>query len=101
MRGLPRSLPVHLFSPHSLPDNAGHDAPAVAFQNGLSVDTPEQIQQRCDETRPACLMTGTEPRTVVAVEILVEQDQVTPMRVVLELGRSAVDGATSIRITQK
>src|SRR5258705_3950066 len=48
-------------------------------------DGPEELDQRGDESRPPGLMAGTEPRAVVAVEVLVEEQMVAPVRVGLEL----------------
>src|SRR5882672_9372235 len=41
-------------------------------------------------------MTGAETRAVVAVKILVEQQQIAPVRIVLELPRPAVDGPVAV-----
>ena len=49
------------------------------------VHPAEQVHQPRDDPRPAGLVTGAEAGAVVAVEVLVEQDVVTPVRVVLEL----------------
>src|ERR1700722_11464110 len=43
------------------------------------------------ETDPTGLMTGTKAGPVVTVEVLVKQDQSTPVRIVLESLRAAVD----------
>ena len=50
-----------------------------------------QVQQAGDHPRPSRLMVGPEPGAVVAVEVLVEQEMVAPVRVLLELPRPAVD----------
>src|SRR6185437_15875121 len=44
---------------------------------------------------------GPKARTVVAVEILIKQDQVAPMWIVLELGSPAVDRPLPFGIAQK
>ena len=46
-------------------------------------------------------MAGAQPGAIVAVEIFVEQDQVTPQGVVLELLRGAVHGPAAVGITQE
>ena len=53
------------------------------------------------QTGPARLVAGAEPRAVVTVEIFVKQDQIAPVRIVLELGRPAVDRPLSIGVAQK
>jgi hypothetical protein len=44
-----------------------------------------------DDPGPAGLMAGTQAGPVVAVEVLVEQDEVAPVRVFLELLRAAIE----------
>ena len=46
-------------------------------------------------------MAGAEARTVVAVEVLVEEDQVAPMRILLELGRPSIDRPLPIGVAQE
>ncbi len=59
------------------------------------VDPSEQIEQARDETGPPRLVAGPEPRSVVAVEVLIEEDQIAPVRIVLKLGGPAVHRAPS------
>ncbi len=92
---------ARLFPAHLLPDDPGQHAPAFGLQQGLGVDTPKQVQEGSDQSGPSRLVAGPEPRAVVTVEILVEQDQVAPVRIVLELGRPAVDRPLPIGIAQK
>src|SRR6185369_9446340 len=89
------------FSAHLLRYNFGHHAPTFGLQHGLSFDTPKQVQQRRDYAGPPRLVTGSEPRSIVPVEILEKQDQVPPMRILLEPGRTSVDRPSSIGITQE
>ena len=87
----PFFLPVRFFSADLLPDEPGFNVPAFGLQQGFSVDTPKQVEQGRDQTGPSRLMAGAEPRAVVTVEVLVKQDQIAPMRIVLELGGAAVN----------
>ena len=48
-----------------------------------------------DDAGPTGLMARAQTRTVVAMEVLVEENQITPMRVFLELLRRAVNGASA------
>ena len=41
------------------------------------------LQEFCDQSGPAALVTGSQPRSVVAVEVFMEQDQVTPVWILL------------------
>ena len=50
---------------------------------------------------PAGLMAGAEAGAVVAVEVLVEQDEIAPVRVFLELPRAAVDRPPAVLVAQE
>src|SRR5262249_16126571 len=50
------------------------------------------VDEGGDQSRPARLMGGAQPHARVAVEVLVEEDQVAPVRIVLELADGTVDG---------
>ena len=55
-----------------------------------------QLDQLGHVSRPAGLMAGAEPGAVVAVEVLVEEHVVAPVRIGLEFLRAAVDRAPSL-----
>ena len=59
------------------------------------------MKQFDNETRPARLMAGTHARAIVAMEVLVEQDQVTPVRIVLVRRVHAVDGPQASSVFQE
>src|SRR4051812_21252883 len=59
---------------------------------------PPLVDERGDEGRPSRLVRGAQARPVIAVEILVEQHQVAPVRVVLVLGRPAEDRPAAVRV---
>src|SRR6266568_1023864 len=42
------------------------------------------LQEIRHQARPTCLVTGPNPCTVIAVEVFVEQQQIAPVRIVLE-----------------
>jgi hypothetical protein len=46
--------------------------------------------------RPSRLVAGPTPRSVVVVKVHVKQDQVAPMRIVLELGRAPIRPAVAL-----
>src|SRR5271155_1790615 len=54
-------------------------------------EAPICLDDARNAARPASLVAGTDARAVVAVEILVEKDVVSPMRVSLEFLRAAKD----------
>src|SRR5262249_28776296 len=65
------------------------------------VDEPEELDQSGDETRPARLVTGAEAGAVVAVEVLVEQEQVSPVWIRLEFPGAPVRGTGALLVTQE
>jgi hypothetical protein len=54
-----------------------------------------------DQRGPASLVTGANARTVITVEVFVEQDQIAPVRVRLKLFRSAIDRPPSILVAKE
>ena len=58
----------------------------------------ENVHQERDRAGPPCLVAGPQPCSVVAVEVLVEQDEVAPMRIFLKLLRPSVDRSPATRI---
>ena len=61
-------------------------SPAFHLEQRLGIEPSEQVEEQGNQPGPARLMAGAEPRAVVAVEVLVEQDQIAPVRVFLESG---------------
>src|SRR6516165_12729726 len=61
----------------------------------------EEVHQAGDDARPAGLMAGAEAGAVVAVEVLVEQHTVAPVRVVLELPGPAVHGPPPVLVLEE
>src|SRR5689334_12584328 len=53
------------------------------------------------KSRPTGLVAGTDPRSVVTVEILVEKEMVPPIRVFLELFGSTENGPATVRAPEK
>jgi hypothetical protein len=62
------------------------------IQKLQSVNMSEQNDQFCNHGRPPGLMAGPKARTVVAVEVLEEQDLILPLGIGLELLRTSVHG---------
>ena len=56
------------------------------------------LQEFGHQRGPTRLVTGADAGTVIAVKIFVEQDQITPMRIVLKRFRTAVDRPAAIGI---
>src|SRR5215470_18964951 len=59
------------------------------------------LEQLGDEARPAGLVAGADARAVVAVKVLVEEHEVTPVWVALEFLGAAVDGPASVGASQE
>src|SRR5215469_12351620 len=72
-----------------------------ALKKSLRIDEPVELDQTRNQSGPAGLMARAEARTVVAVEVLVEEDVVAPVRVGLKLLRAAVDSTTALGVTQE
>src|SRR5215831_14538627 len=67
----------------------------------LRVQACEQIEPTGDEPRPSGLVAGAEARAIVAVEILVKEDVVLPVRILLELLTPSVKRAAPILVPQE
>src|SRR4029077_10050331 len=59
--------------------------PLSAFQGLLGGQGREQVHSPGDDSGPAGVVAGAQASPVVAVEILVKQEAIAPVRVVLEL----------------
>src|SRR6185295_410822 len=64
----------------------------------LRCEVAEQAQERSDEPGPARLMAGPDAGAIVAMKVLVEEHEITPVRIVLEAARGAVDRPPPLRI---
>src|SRR5262245_60082673 len=61
----------------------------------------KQMHGSGDDPSPSRLVTGPKPGAVVAVEVLIEQDEIAPVWVLLKLSRTAIDRPSAILIFQK
>src|SRR5436190_21986862 len=62
----------------------------------ITASPPPFVDQICDKSRPPGLVIRAEARAVVAVEVFIEQQAVSPVRILLEFFGSAVDSGTSL-----
>src|SRR5436309_9342780 len=62
--------------------------PLAELQRALGIDGGEEMHDAGHDSGPARLVAGAEAGAVVAVEVLVEQDAVAPVRVLQELPRA-------------
>ena len=69
-----------------------HTKDHSALKPVLVGQAPENLDKRSHQTRPARLMTRAKPGAVVAMEIFIEQDVITPVRITLELLGTAYTG---------
>ena len=79
-----------------------HECPRLApLEQLFRIEQSEEFDRLGHQPGPAGLVAGPEPRAVVAVEVLVEQEVVAPVRIGLELLRAAVDGAPAVLVPQE
>ena len=62
----------------------------TGIQKLLSVKAAEDLDQLSDHAGPSGLVAGSQTRSVIAVEVLEEQDVVLPLGIGLELLRTAI-----------
>ena len=90
--------------PNSVPlstDEPGVEALLGDGERVFGLDASEEVEDARDEARPPRLVAGAEAGAVVAVEVLVEEDQVAPVRVPLELLRPAVNGSPAALVLEE
>src|SRR5262245_61987575 len=86
--GIPIPFPASLFLDHPL-----GEARLLRSQQVLSGGAAEEIEQDGDNAGPSGLVAGAEPGAVVSVEVFVEQNEIPPVLVILELRGASVDRA--------
>ena len=74
------------------------EAGSGKLEAGSGSSPPPFVDQVRDQSRPSGLVIGAEPGAVVAVEVLVEEQQVAPVRILLELLGAAVDPPPAVRV---
>src|SRR5262245_45070485 len=86
------------------------DRRRLRLQNGGDRAEPEVLLQRAgreqvhgtgDDAGPSRLVARTEPGAVVAVEVLVEQHEIAPVRILLELLDPSVDRPPALRVSEE
>src|SRR5215510_10405263 len=82
-------------------DNPLGEARFLHFQQVGSGEAAEHIEQDGDDARPSRLVAGAEAGAVVSVEVFVEQNEIPPVRVVLELRGAAVDRTAAAPVPEK
>src|SRR6516162_9194486 len=89
------ALPCNLLSRHFSHVFGG------AFQRSLWSYARKQIENTSDNARPSRLMAGAQPGAVVAMEVLVEQDVILPVRIFLEFFRTSINRALAAGVAQE
>lgn len=74
---------------------------ATYSQEMRGIEIAKQLDELGSESCPTGLVAGTQPGTIVAMEVLIKVDIVAPVQIVLELLRAAVDGSSSLRVAQE
>src|SRR5215471_17635802 len=75
--------------------------PDATFEELLGRDGSEQLHDPGNHSGPSRLVACPQPCPVVAMEVLVEEKVIPPMRVGLELLRASVDGAPAPLVAQE
>src|SRR5688572_10784549 len=79
-------------APHATSMKTASPTASIAYSGQCArILLPALLQELGDEARPARLVTGADAGAVVAVEVLVEQDEVAPVGIALEGLEPAVD----------
>src|SRR5215469_3582426 len=95
-----RELPPFTMPPsHALSAVKGGCSPA--FEKGLGIEAPEDLDQRRHQPGPSCLVTGADTGAIVAMEILVEQQMIPPVGIALKLFGTPEHRPPARRIAQK
>src|SRR5208282_5170489 len=61
----------------------------------------KQVHAARDDAGPAGLMTGAQAGAIVAVEVLVEQEEIAPVGILLKLARAPVDRPATVLVFEK
>ena len=94
-----RLAPTAFFLGDGLPSSRGFDFKVTFFGACFFCLLTPLLQQLGDEPGPASLVTRPDSAPVIAVEVLVKEDEVTPVRIVLESRVATVDRATAIGVS--
>ena len=97
----PSSFTACRYAAHLLPHEPVVPALSIDIQNPRRIDAPEKIHEEGDQAGPPRLVAGSQPRSVVAVEVFVEQDEVAPVRIFLELLRPSIYRPPAILVAQE
>src|SRR5262249_43574127 len=71
------------------------------LQEALGVQVFKDFDQCRDHTGPSGLMASTNPRSVVAMKVLVKQQVISPVGIILKLLSSAEHRSSAISVVQK
>src|SRR5262249_61354341 len=72
------------------------DFPFAEIESLLCRYARKDIHESGNDSRPTGLMARSQSRPVVAMEVLVEQEVVTPMHIRLELLGATIDGTGAV-----
>src|SRR5262245_15954386 len=75
--------------------------PADVLEHPLRIEPAEPLDQIGDETGPSGLVARADTGAGVAVEVLVEEDQIAPVRVGLERGGFAVHRPGALLVAEE
>src|SRR5947199_769567 len=96
-----RKLDHLLDSSQLLLDEAGPEPLLWRRERLFLADAREAVHEDGDDARPPGLMAGPETGSVISMEVLVEEDEVAPVRVLLELLGATVDRAAPAPVPEE
>lgn len=67
----------------------------------MRVNVAKKFDYLRDDSRPSCLVAGSNSRPVVSMEVFVKQDAVMPVRISLKLAGTAKHGPVSVGVIQE
>src|SRR6266481_6101227 len=77
-----------------------HEGAGSPLEYRLGIEHVQVLDQFCHESGPTRLVAGTETRTIVAMEILLEEEVVAPVRIALECVGATVDRPPALVVPQ-
>src|SRR5262245_18700593 len=75
--------------------------PLAEFEHPLGRSASKHLHEAGDYSGPPGLMAGAEPGPIVAMEVLVEQNEIAPVRILLEFPGSSINRTPPFSVAQE
>ena len=89
------------FAVHLLLDHVVYDPSLLSREYIARLYATEEVLQSSDAARPSSLMASPQAGSVVSMEILVEEDQVSPIWILLKFLRTSVYRPTGASVPEE